>query len=119
MTDETVLFSSKCSYVPRMELLSLVGGTISVTSERLVFVPNALASLIGRRRWVLLVRDVVQARTAQVDLRWWPGPLAAVQFEVEEPPATSATVTRTIVMANEQLAVGLTAAIKEARRSAI
>jgi hypothetical protein len=64
------------------------------------------------------VRDVVHARTDQVVLRWWPGQLVAVQVEVGEPAAPAATNTRTIVMANEQLALGLAAAVEEARRSA-
>ncbi len=52
---ERVLFDAPGSEVRGQSALSLVGGHVYVTSRHVVFTPNYLAVLVGRKPWV---RDI-------------------------------------------------------------
>ncbi len=112
---EWVVFTGRCSSADRDRVLSLVGGDVCVTSTRLVFMPNRLAALFGRRPWVLRLDQIGRTSAEDLDLRGWPGPLRALRIYPTWPSDGVGSAARTVVMARPELVAELLKAIEAAQ----
>jgi hypothetical protein len=108
--DEAILFSHGCSSVPRTHWRSFVGGTIYVTTRRVIFVPNRLATLLRRKRWVIRKDDVEDLQFDLIAAGRVFGTLPALKMFVRPEAGTSGV--RTIVMNTRDLVEALATAIE-------
>lgn len=111
---EETLFSQGCSSAQRARWYALVGGTVYVTTHHLVFIPNVLAALIGRRPWTFPIAHVQDTETDMLHATRFLDAMPALRVVVEEPDGT--TQVRTLVMTRSEHVADLAAAIEEARR---
>ena len=111
---EKVLFAQRCSWAPRARWISLVGGAILVTSRRIIFTPNLLAAILGRRPWALWIGEIESAQIASLDVGRPFGSLPALHISLaaETHPAAR---TRTVVMRRPELLDDLAAWINRSR----
>lgn len=109
--DERVVLEIPCSYAPRERALSMVGGRVHVTTERIAFIPNLLASAIGRHSWEHARASLVAARRYGFNLRRviQDAPSARLEFEDASLPIHRV---RLLLMINEDQVSRLLSALK-------
>lgn len=112
--DEEVTYSHRCSSATPDRWRSLVGGTVYVTSRRLVFIPNALGALLGRKPWAEALGDIAGTRVDMLEATRVFGALPVLRVSIAGSDEGT-TRTRTIVMTRSDEVTELEASITRGR----
>jgi len=110
---EEVLFTHPCSSATHDRVRSLVGGDIHVTSHHVVFTPNVLAAILGRRPWVQRISEVSGTKMETVELGRVGGAQPALRLLVAA--GAQPALRRTVFMTTNDQVGELAASIDRAR----
>ena len=111
---EEVLFADRCSWAPHDRWISLVGGAIHVTNRRIIFTPNVLAAILGRRPWAQRIGQIESAQIDTLEVGRPFGSLPALRISLTAETHPTAR-NRTVVMPRPDLVHDLAAWINRAQ----
>ena len=112
--DEHLLLTQQCSDKFGKGLLAMVAGQVHVTSGQVIFTPNFLGVLIGRKSWSYPIAEVSETRREVVELGRGFGTSSALQLTVLR-GSNAETLTKTLVMPRPEHADELLSTIERAR----
>jgi hypothetical protein len=115
IADEQVWLTRPCSDKFASGLLAMVGGEIHVTSAHIIFTPNYLGVLVGRKPWSYPIADISEMHLDFVELGSRFGTAAALQVTIPH-GSDAANLTKTLVMHRGQNAEDVLGAIEQQRR---
>ncbi len=113
---EQVWLTQKCSDKFGARLLAMVSGEIHVTSSQIIFTPNYLGGLVGRKAWSYPIADISEMHCEVVELGRRFGSASALQVTVQQ-RSEAESLTKTLVMPLAQNADEVLRAIEERRRA--